>query len=497
MRFNMKLGLIKIIGFVLMLTSLLSCNKNENSEKVQPPNVLLICVDDLRPELGCYENTIIKSPNIDKLASEGVTFMNHFVQVPTCGASRYSMLTGKRPVSPYFLGNNIQYSTSPDQPETFIHHLKNNGYYTVGMGKISHSADGLVYGYTDPVSDKKELPLSFDEFVFDAGKWETGWNAFFAYANGENRQSMKRQVKPYEEADVSDEGYPDGLTANLAISKLKELKNMDKPFFLGVGFFKPHLPFTAPKKYWDMYNREDIPLTQAPYIPENINTASLHNSGEFNGYQLTDEKATLDNPLSDDYARKVKHAYYASISYVDAQIGKVLDELKRLQLDKNTIVILWGDHGWQLGDHLIWGKHTLFEKALKSALIIKSPYAKEKGFRADGIVESIDLYPTILELCNMDPVEGIDGNSLRQQLESPGTKGKEAAYSYFKKGITMRTNKYRLTKYFRKESPTMELYDIINDPEETKNIAADNPDIVEVLMPLWKKGNTGLYDPLP
>jgi arylsulfatase A-like enzyme len=182
---------------------------------------------------------------------------------------------------------------------------------------------------------------------------------------------------------------------------------------------------------------------------------------------------------------------------VDAQIGKVLDELKRLQLDKNTVVVLWGDHGWQLGDHLTWGKHTLFGKALKSALIIKSPYTKEKGFRADGIVESIDLYPTILELCNMDPVEGIDGNSLRQQLETPGTKGKEAAYSYFKKGITMRTNKYRLTKYFREESPTIELYNIIDDPEETKNIAADNPDIVEVLMPLWKKGNTGLYDPLP
>ncbi len=480
-----------------MLTSLLSCTKNDNSEKVQPPNVLLICVDDLRPELGCYGNKIIKSPNIDKLASEGVTFINHFVQVPTCGASRYSMLTGTRPVSPDFLGNIIQYNTSPDRPETVIHLLKNNGYYTVGMGKISHSADGLVYGYTDPVSDKKELPLSFDEFVFDAGKWETGWNAFFAYANGENRQSMKRQVKPYEKADVPDEGYPDGLTANLAISKLKELKNNDKPFFLGVGFFKPHLPFTAPKKYWDLYNREDIPLTPVPYIPKNINIASLHNSGEFNGYQLTDEKASLDSPLSDDYARKVKHAYYASISYVDAQIGKVLDELKRLELEDNTIVILWSDHGWHLGDQLIWGKHTLFEKALKSALIIKNPQAKSKGFLAKGIVESIDLYPTIIELCGIEVPEGIEGRSLVQQLELPSEKGKKAAYGYFKKGITMRTEKYRLTKYFREETSQIELYDLVNDPEETNNIAKENNELVEELMPLWEKGNTGLYNNLP
>jgi arylsulfatase A-like enzyme len=496
--FNMTLGKIKFIGFILLQLSLSSCEKTENLRKAeQPLNVLMIFVDDLRPELGCYGNKIIKSPNIDKLASEGIMFTNHFVQVPTCGASRYSMLTGTRPVSPDFLGNYIQFNSSPDKPETFIHHLKNNGYYTVGIGKISHSADGLIYGYTDPVSDIKELPLSFDEFVFNAGKWKTGWNAFFAYANGENRQSMKRQVKPYEAADVTDEGYPDGLTANLAISKLKELKDKAKPFFLGVGFFKPHLPFNAPKKYWDMYNREDILLTQAPYIPKNINTVSLHNSGEFNGYLLTDENATLDTPLSDDYARKVKHAYYASVSYVDAQIGKVINELKRLELDNNTIVILWGDHGWHLGDQRVWGKHTLFEKALKSALIIKTPFVKEKGFRAVGIVESIDLYPTILDLCGIDPVKGIQGKSLMQQLESPTAKGKEAAYSYFKNGITMRTNKYRLTKYFRTEVPTIELYDLVNDPEETINIALNDPEIIEELMPLWEQGNTGLYDQEP
>jgi len=488
----------ELLKFGAFITLAITCMTEAGCTSEKKPNILFISVDDLRPELGCYGNTIIQSPNLDALASEGATFTNHFVQVPTCGASRYSMLTGLRPKSQKHLSNyaiESELSDKPEKeiPETFIHHLRRNGYYTVGIGKISHSADGLVYGYTDSVSQKRELPHSWDELVFDAGKWGTGWNAFFAYANGENRQSMNRQVKPYESGDVQDEGYPDGLTANLAISKLKELKNNDKPFFLGVGFFKPHLPFTAPKKYWEMYKREDIPLTKIPFIPENLNQASLHNSGEFNGYQLTDEKAGLSSPLSDEYARKVKHGYYASISYIDAQIGKVLAELKRLDLDDNTIVVVWGDHGWHLGDQLVWGKHTLFEKALRSVLIVKTPYAKEKGFLAEGIVESIDLYPTLVDLCGIDSVSGTEGKSLVHQLQFPSAKGKEAAYSYFKKGISMRTERYRLTKYYRDEVPTIELYDHMNDSEETKNIAEDHAKVIDSLMPLWEIGNTGLY----
>ncbi len=490
--------IIKPLVFFLILLTLSSCDKKDKPEiSNYQPNVLMIFVDDLRPELGCYGNKLIKSPNIDRLASRGVVFTNHYALVPTCGASRHSMLTGKRPDKRSLLRNEIVYKTETGQPETFIHLLKMNGYYTVGMGKISHAADGMVYGYKEPVSGKKELPLSFDEFVFDAGKWKTGWNAFFAYANGENRQSLNRQVKPYEKANVPDEGYPDGLTANLAITKLKELKNKDKPFFLGVGFFKPHLPFNAPEKYWNMYDENNIPLAKTNFIPENINTASLNNSNEFNGYLLTDEKPSLDNPLSDTYARKLRHAYFASISYVDAQIGKVLNELEKLQLENNTIVILWGDHGWHLGDQLVWGKHTLFERALKSALIIKIPTARNKGFQAKGIVESIDIYPTILELCGIDIPEEIEGESLIKQLKTPDAEGKEAAYGYFKKGITMRTKRYRLTKYFREEKPKIELFDMISDPEETKNISQKHPEIIEKLMPLWENGNTGLYDRFP
>ena len=336
-------------SYLLILCILFGCTNPDNDRSgnnQEKPNVLFICVDDLRPELGCYGVDYIQSPNLDKLASSGILFTNHFVQVPTCGASRLSMLTGMLPKSKAHLSNDairefMSGQSENSNPETFIHHLRRNGYYTVGIGKISHYADGLLYGYTDSIGTKKELPYSWDELIFDHGKWGTGWNAFFGYSNGENRQSLNRQVKPYESGNVEDEGYPDELTASLAIQKLKELSDRDKPFFLGVGFFKPHLPFNAPKKYWDLYNEEDIPLAPFPGIPENVNLASLHESGEFNGYQLGDEKASLSEPLSGAYAQKIRHAYAACVSYIDAQIGKVLVELERLGLDKNTIIIVW------------------------------------------------------------------------------------------------------------------------------------------------------------
>lgn len=461
--------------------------------------MVFIAVDDLRPELGCYGNPIIKSPNIDKLASEGIVFTNHFVQVPTCGASRFSMLTGLRPRKKSQLLNNVfetEIANKPesDKSESFVHQLKRNGYYTVGIGKISHSVDGLVYGYDQLPSAKKEMPYSWDEFLFNSGKWKTGWNAFFGYANGENRQSLKKQVKPYEAGNVDDDGYPDGLTAKLAVNKLKELKNKKQPFFLGVGFFKPHLPFNAPKKYWDFYNREDIPLAPNPFIPENVNIASLHGSGEFNSYQLTDEKVSLSKHVSDSYAKKLTHAYYASVSYVDAQIGKVLDQIKTLDLDESTVVIIWGDHGWHLGNDLVWGKHTLFDVALRSALIVKVPGKFSKGNKSNLIVESVDIYPTLMELCGIPVRYSLDGKSFVHNLKKPDSIENRVAYSYFKSGISMRTNQYRLTKYWRKAEPTIELFDHKNDPFETKNIVEENPELVQELLPLLEKGNTGLYN---
>ncbi|MEB2777733.1 sulfatase [Algoriphagus sp. D3-2-R+10] len=462
------------------------------------PNVLFIAVDDLRAELGHFENSSIITPNLDKLASEGVSFINHFVQVPTCGASRAAFLTGKRPIRTAELGNYIMFDEFPNKPdseipETFIHHLRRNGYYTVGIGKISHSTDGYVYGYEEAVSEQRELPYSWDELLFDSGKWGTGWNAFLGYADGGNRESMKKQVKPYEAGEVDDLGYPDGLTTQLAIKTLRKLKDQSEPFFLGVGLFKPHLPFTSPKKYWDLYNEEDIPLAKNPAIPQHISTTSLMPSSEFNQYALGEEKAGVNKQLSEAYARKIKHAYYAAASYSDAQIGLILDELKALDLDQNTIVIIWGDHGWHLGEQQIWGKHTLFENALNSALIFKIPGSKVSKID-NSIVESVDIYPTLMELVGIESHSGLDGESFANLLKTKKSQMGNIAYSYYNKGISMRTDRYRLTKYFREAEPTIELYDHQTDPLESVNIAAENPEIVAELLPLLEKGNTGLYD---
>ncbi len=478
--------------FWIILTGFLFTNCT--SEISNQPNVLFIAIDDLRPDLGCYGNNIVHSPNLDKLASEGVFFTNHYVQVPTCGASRYSLITGMRPASMGQLSNDVIVNelsnrAEEENPESFIHQLKRNGYYTVGIGKVSHSADGLVYGYEEKPSTKRELPYSWDELIFDNGKWKTGWNAFFGYANGENRQSLKKQVKPYEAGEVNDEGYPDGNTTNLAISKLQEMKDKNTPFFMGVGFFKPHLPFNAPQKYWDLYDRDSLPISDNPNIPENINLKSLHESGEFNQYALGEEKASLSKSVSEAYARKLKHAYLASISYIDAQTGKLMQELKTSGLDKNTIVVIWGDHGWHLGDQRVWGKHTLFENALKSVLIIKAPSLQLKNNKINAIVETVDIYPSLLELCGVPLSHDVDGQSFANILTvSDITLSNNVAYSYFNNGISMRTERYRLTKYFREEQPTIELYDHFVDSLETRNIANEHPDLVNELLPTLNVG---------
>ncbi|MCW5518048.1 sulfatase [Muriicola sp. Z0-33] len=487
------LSCFKSLFSIGICTLILSCNAP------QQPNVIFIAVDDLRTELGIYGHSQMNSPNMDAIARQGSYFTHHYVHVPTCGASRYALLTGLRPTLGVHLTNKAiasELSEKPEgaHPESFIHRLKQEGYHTVGIGKISHSADGLLYGYEEAVSGKRELPHSWDELVFNSGKWQTGWNAFFGYANGENRQSLGKQVRPYEKGDVDDKGYVDGLTTELAIAKLQDLKKQKQPFFLGVGFFKPHLPFNAPKKYWELYDRAAFSISANPGIPQNINEQSLHNSGEFNQYALGDEKAGLSTAVSDAYARKLRHAYYASVSYIDAQIGRIREQLKQLNLDKNTIIVIWGDHGWHLGDQQIWGKHTLFENALKSPLIIYSPYESHQNNKIESIVETVDIYPTLLDLCGIKAKQQLDGESLKPLLNTAVVSDNATAYSYFKKGISLRTSKYRLTKYYRKELPNIELYDHSEEEPERNNIAKDYPEVVKELLPLLEKGNTGLYD---
>lgn len=498
--------MIRIPFYLLIVLAcfLLSCNgkkqeANAQTAKVERPNILLIAVDDLRPELPVYGNEYIKAPNLDRLASEGIVFQKHYVTVPTCGASRHSLLTGRLPDTKGDIRNSAsanELSGKPEGelPETFVHHLRRNGYYTVGIGKITHHPDGYVYGYTDPVSEVLELPHSWDEMLLNTDKWGTGHNAFFGYADGSNRNTLKGQVKPYEAGEVDDDGYPDGLMAKTAIEKLNDLVKKDQPFFMGVGFFKPHLPFNAPRKYWDLYDRESIPVSPNPFLPENVHKSSLQTMGEFHNYKQGDEYATLDDPVSESYARKLRHGYAACVSYVDAQIGKILDELEKLQLADNTVIIVWGDHGWHLGDHRIWGKHTLLERAVHSTLMMKVP-GNGKSLSIEKIVSTVDLYPTIMELADLEMPYETKGRSLIPLIaDYEGSNWEEAAYSYFRTGISVRVPQYRLNKYFREQQPVIELFDHEEDPNETENVADKHPDIVKSLLPIWEEGNTGLFE---
>lgn len=491
------LGIILAI-IIYSLQSKAQVNTKVEQSVTKQPNVLFIFIDDLRPDLGAYGNTYVHSPEIDAIAKNGILFTRQYVTVPTCGASRYSLLRSKLPRTKAELRNEAAHvlsdATFPKstEPETFIEQFRRNGYYTVGIGKISHSVDGYIYPYNKEKSNRRELPNSWDEFLFNSGKWETGWNAFFAYADGTNRNSQKGLVKPYEIGNTDDMGYPDGLTAELAINKLKELSDRSEPFFLGVGFFKPHLPFNSPKKYWELYDESKLPLSSTPNLPNHVNQASLHNSNEFNQYKLGEERASLDSSLSDQYARKLIHGYYASISYIDAQVGKLVRALKENGLAENTIIVIWGDHGWHLGDFNVWGKHTLFDRSLQSAFIMKIPQLK-KGRQIDRIISSVDIGPTLLELCKL-PTMRTDGRSFSILLKNPkDTRWEDVAYSYFNNGISVVSDGYRLTKYFRKANPIVELYNHQIDPLETENIAG-KVQIPADIEEIWQEGNTGLYD---
>lgn len=454
-------------------------------------NVMFLSVDDLRPQLGGYGKQFMHTPCLDKLTDQAVTFGRHYVQVPTCGASRYALLTGQRPErSKPKTYTNRAFDLLPDKeeprrPVAMPHHFRRRGYYTVNIGKVSHSPDGRNRGSSlggDGGDGKLEVPFSWDEAYTPTGDWEEPWDAFFAYADGKSR--IPGETPATEAADVRDTGYPDGLIAQEAVQTLQRLK--DRRFFLAVGFYKPHLPFNAPKRYWKMYERASI--QQAPYTspPQNIDPAvSLHNSGE-----LTPRYTGLKTPgvVTEKEARRLRHAYFACVSYVDAQIGKVLDALQRLGLAEKTVVVVWGDHGWHLGDYGIWGKHTPYERALRSPLIVRAPGVSAAGQTANGLVETLDIYPSLCELCGLTVPKHLDGESFVPMLKAPDRSGKKKAYGYWRRNgrwaKTIRTPRYRMIRWTDADGAVVqvELYDHRTDPHETHNVAGAYPQVVEQLL---------------
>jgi len=439
----------------------------------QKTNVLFIAVDDLRPELECYGKTHIKSPNIDKLSEAGLTFNRSYCNIPVCGASRASILSGIRPNRHRFLNYDCWQDKDVPGVVSLPMHFKNNGYTTVSLGKIyHHSNDGM-------------------------GSWHKCWappssksNSWRDYLTEENIKldtGNRTRGNPYEKADVPDEAYKDGKIANQAIEELKNFKEKNEPFFLAVGFLKPHLPFNAPSKYWEMYDETEINLADNPFKPKNAPDQAMHNFGELRAYNDIPETG----PVDDEMALKLVHGYYACVSYTDAQIGKVMDALEELGLAGNTVVILWGDHGWNLGDHGLWCKHCNFETALKTPLIMRAP-GKQQNQKTDALVEYVDVYPTLCELAGLEKPFHLQGKSLVPLFGDPEQPWKEAVFCRWIKGETIVTKSHTYTEWFDDKSgkrTARMLYNLNTDPKENVNISElpENAGLVQQLSKALEK----------
>jgi len=444
------------------------------------PNVLLLCIDDLRPELNCFGVDYIHSPNIDRLAEAGRPFFSHYVQAPTCGASRFTLLTGRYGPA----GNGALFSrgaalakdpmaSPPSMPAWFRQH----GYTTVSVGKVSHHPGGRGGPDWDDES-KLEMPLSWDRHLLPAGPWQHPRGAMHGLADGEIRVKAG-EMDVFQSVDGPDTIYPDGLITAEAVNQLKALakdrSQNDRPFFLAVGIIRPHLPFGAPARYMEPYEDSELPPIPHPEKPEGKTT--WHGSGEFMKYRRWGKDPRQD----DDFATAVRKHYAACVTYADAQVGRILDQLAKLGLTDDTVIVLWGDHGWHLGEHAIWGKHSLFEESLRSPLIIAFKGIEAPGTPSNTIVETLDLFPSLCDLVGLEVPGDLDGSSFTATALTALTPVQGSAISYSGGARTIRTDRHRLIRH---KNGHAELYDHQADPGETTNVAEGHAKVVGELTKL-------------
>ncbi len=441
-------------------------------------NVLFIAVDDLRPQLACYGHPQIRSPHIDRLASRGLRFDRAYCQQAVCAPTRASLMTGTRPDTTRV--HDLQTPLNTVRPDlvSIPRHFKNHGYETVSLGKIYHHANEDPHawsappwrpqgawagrGYLDPLS---RIAVRQSDAVMRA-------------AYEESVRAGKKPPPPaygrgpaYEAPDVADNAYPDGMACDRAIAELQRLRS--RPFFLAVGFLKPHLPFNAPKKYWDLYSPSDIELPSRSDWPENMPKLAGSAWGELRNYTAIPGAGPVDAAT----LRMLIHGYYACVSFMDAQVGRLVAELDRLGLRENTAIVLWGDHGWKLGDYGAWCKHTNFELDTRVPLIFSLPGQKNAGAATSALVEFVDVYPTLAEACGLEIPRQCEGASLLPLFDDPRRKWKAAAFSQYPRGrgvmgYTLRTERWRYTEWGGGDQGS-ELYDHEKDPRERTNLASD------------------------
>jgi iduronate 2-sulfatase len=466
-------------------------------------NILFIAVDDLKPDINSFGNKNVITPNIDKLAKTGTIFNGNYCQQAVCGPSRASLLTGLRPDKTQIWDLQTMIRDKNRDIVTLPQYFRENGYTTMGMGKIfdPRSVDKSSDEKSWTAAFKKKFPLAkdYEDLAFETYQSpdiKAKEKAGVKLGDGDDAKS---EIKVSTESlDVPDDAYVDGAMANYTVTQLKQMKGSDKPFFMAVGFKKPHLPFVAPKKYWDMYDRNKLPL--AAWQKKSIDGPEIayHNAGELRSFidinPLNDNgKKNSALAIAEEKQRQLIHGYYACISYIDAQVGKIMEALKAEGLDKNTIIVLWGDHGWHLGDHSLWAKHSNFEQATKAPLLFSVP-GLTSGKIYTQPTEFVDIFPTLCELNGLTVPAYLDGKSLVPAMRDNNTVIKDFAISQYPRGAgkgarefmgySLRNRQFRFTEWMGNRFTTakpfnaadisvIELYDLINDPNETKNIAND------------------------
>ncbi|MDO8542093.1 MAG: sulfatase [Opitutaceae bacterium] len=450
------------------------------------PNVLLVCVDDLKPLLGCYGDKTVKSPNIDRLAARGMVLESAYCNQAVCSPSRNALMIGMRSTSLGIYDLPTHFRVAAPDAVTVAQYFKQQGWKTEGLGKILHTGHG---NHEDPASwSVPHWRPSTGNYVTPAGRDARGPAAKNATKASEAKGAA------VENADVPDDAYADGKIATEAIRRLRAAReNPRQPFFLAVGFLKPHLPFCAPKKYWDMYNRAALKISESTTAPKGAPAYAPTTSGELRTY--ADIPPT--GPIPADQQRELIHGYNAAVSYMDAQLGRVLDELDRLSFADNTIVVVWGDHGWHLGDHGQWCKHTNYEEAAHIPIVVRAPGVTKPGSRTKALVETVDLYSTLVELAGLPPAsppQKLDGRSFVATLRHPTAPTKPAVFHSYPRsrpgdgpviGRAVRTERFRLVEWKKPGAPAntadIELYDYVADRAETENLAAAKPEIVQQL----------------
>ena len=451
-------------GIGLMLVSLVLLNRSAAQEKY---NVLFIAIDGLNPSvLSAYGNTYSQTPNFQRLAKRAVVFENAFCQQSSCAPSRASLMTGYRPDTLQVNSGNVHFRDRFPEVLTFPQLFKKAGYYTQAIGLVSHAHPAQPDDSSWTVPERLLEIFKRDEYLLPENRTRGFINPM------EKGTATESVVAP-------DNAYQDGQVTQLAIEMLTKLK--DQPFLLAVGFKRPHLPYSMPRKYWDLYDPATIPMPSDNKYPSlttvqaGLRYAWTNNRGEMRAY--TDMPG--QGPLTDDQVRKVLHGYYASVSYVDAQIGRLLHALDSLHLTEKTIIVIWADHGNHLGERGLWGKNDLTEDANHIPLIIAAPRKKGNGQKTAALVETVDLYPTLVGLCGLQPPAHLQGESLVRLLDYPGAQGKKAVFSRYPRdsekviGESIRDDRYRYSQF--REMATGKvldrtLYDVRNDPQQYHNL---------------------------